>query len=187
MNLVTMQNHFPYAGLYDDPIKNSLDNEALGQYARGLAHSDAATRTLLDDLRRSDEETLVVFYGDHLPGAVYGDPLLQTNAEKRTQMPFFVWSSHRDLPETRFGATSPIFFMPLALDAMGAQIPPYYALLLDLHEEVPTLSTVFPVDPATLSTRARQLLHDLQLVQYDFSIGERHVTDEMFHEAPSNR
>ena len=187
MNLVTMQNHFPYGGLYDDPIDNSLGSEALGQYARGVAHSDAATRTLFDDLRRSDEETVVVFFGDHLPGGVYDDALMQANAEKRTQMPFFVWSSHRDLPATRFGATSPIYFMPLALDAVGARIPPYYALLLDLHAEVPTLSTVLPVDASTLSARARRLLHDLRLVQYDFSIGERHVSEEMFHQAPSNR
>ena len=186
MNLVTMQNHFPYGEMYDDPIENSLGSKALGQYARGLAHSDAATEQLLDDLRRSDEETVVVFFGDHLPGAVYDDALMQANADKRTQMPFFVWSSHRDLPATRFGSTSPIYFMPLALDAMGAHLPPYYALLMDLHAEVPTLSTVHPVDESTLSPRARQLLHDLRLVQYDFSIGKRHVTDEMFHQVPSN-
>ena len=63
-------------------------------------------------------------------------------------------------------------------------MPPYYALLLDLHAEVPNLSLSRPVDPSTLSARARGLLHDLQLVQYDFSVGERHVTEKMFHPTP---
>ena len=187
LNLVTMQNHFPYDGLYPDPIGNSLNSDALGQYARGLAHADDATRRLLERLERSDEETLVVFFGDHLPGGVYDDTLLEANGERRTQTPFFVWSNRRDLPATRYPGTSPIFFLPLALDAVGAPVPPYYALLLDLHAEVPALSTVTPVDPATLSNRARRLLRDLRLVQYDFSVGERHAVEDMFHAAPSNR
>jgi hypothetical protein len=40
------------------------------------------------------------------------------------------------------------------------------------------------VDPSTLSGRARALLRDLRLIQYDFSVGERYVTAEMFHRSP---
>ncbi len=74
--------------------------------------------------------------------------------------------------------------LPLALVAADAPLPPYYATLLDLHAEVPNLSLSRPVDPATLSDRARALLHDLRLVQYDFSVGERYATEEMFHPSP---
>lgn len=184
MNLVTMQNHFPYDGLYGDPIENSLQSDKLGQYSRGLAHADAATEQLFTELKRSQEETLVIFYGDHLPGDVYDGELIEANRDRRTETPFFLWSSHRDLPATRLADTSPNFFLPLAFEAAGAPIPPYYALLLDLHAEVPDLSLSRPIDPSTLSARARALLHDLQLVQYDFSVGERYATEEMFHPAP---
>ena len=183
MNLVTMQNHFPYDGLYGDPIENSLRSDALGQYARGLAHADDATEKLFSELKQSREETLVIFYGDHLPGAVYDGDVIRANWERRTETPFFLWSSHRDLPATRLGATSPIYFLPLAFEAADAPVPPYYALLLDLHAEVPNLSLSRPVDPSTLSNRARSLLHDFRLVQYDFSVGKRYAVEEMFHPA----
>ena len=185
MNLVTMQNHFPYGDLYGDPIENSLRNDALGQYARGLAHADEATGKLFAELKRSREETVVIFYGDHLPGDVYDDgDVIEKNFARRTETPFFLWSSRRDLPANRLAPTSPIYFLPLAFDAMNAPLPPYYALLLDLHAEVPNLSLSRPVDPSTLPARARGLLHDLRMVQYDFSVGRRYATEEMFHPSP---
>ena len=184
MNLVTMQNHFPYDGLYSDPIENSLDSDKLGQYARGLAHADAATEKLFAELKKSREETVVIFYGDHLPGDVYGSELIEANRDRRTETPLFLWSSHRDLPATRLADTSPIFFLPLAFEAIDAPLPPYYALLLDLHAEVPNLSLSRPVDPSSLTARARGLLHDLQLVQYDFSVGSRYSSEKMFHPSP---
>ena len=184
MNLVTMQNHFPYDGLYSDPIENSLRSDKVGQYARGLAHADDATEKLFAELKRSREETVVIFYGDHLPGDVYEGDVIEQNFARRTETPFFLWSSHRDLPATRLPATSPIYFLPLAFDAADAPVPPYYALLLDLHAEVPNLSLSRPVDPSTLSDPARQLLHDLRLVQYDFSVGNRYASEEMFHPSP---
>ena len=184
MNLVTLQNHYPYDGVYDDPIENNLGSDTLGQYARGLALADRATGRLLDELTRTGERTLVVFYGDHLPGAVYDDDVVRANWERRTETPFFLWSSFSDLPSTRLPPTSPIYFLPLAFEALGAQVPPYYALLTDLHDEVPNLSLGQPIDSSKLSSRARTLLNDLRLVQYDFSVGERYVTDEMFHPLP---
>ena len=63
-------------------------------------------------------------------------------------------------------------------------LPPYDALLLDHHVEVPNLSLSRPVEPSTLSDRAHALLHDLRLVQYDFSVGERYATEEMFRQSP---
>jgi phosphoglycerol transferase MdoB-like AlkP superfamily enzyme len=184
MSLVTMQNHYPYVGRYGDPIDNNLRSAALGQYARGLAHSDQATDRFLEDLKRSREKTLVVFYGDHLPG-IYDKEVMSENSIGRIrETPFFIWSSYEQLPATRFPVTSPMYFMPLAFEAAGARVPPYFALLLDLHEEVPVLNGAAPLKPAELSQRARGLLHDLRLVQYDFSVGKRYVTEEMFYAAP---
>ena len=132
MNLVTMQNHFPYDGLYDDPIANTLRSDALGQYARGMAHSDQATEKLLGEAAAgSREETLVIFYGDHLPGAVYDDDVIQANLDKQ----------HRDsvLHLVQPSAASrrrvclppaPSTSCPSRSRPIGAPVPPYYALLL---------------------------------------------------------
>lgn len=182
MSLVTMQNHYPYDGRYVDPIGNNLHSAVLGQYARGLAHSDQATDQFLEDLKRSREKTLVIFYGDHLPG-IYDAKVMGANSiERLRETPFFIWSSYEQLPATQFPVTSPMYFMPLAFEAAGARVPPYFALLLDLHAEVPVLNGAAPLKP-DLSQRARGLLRDLQLVQYDFSVGKRYVAEEMFYAA----
>ena len=74
VNLVTMQNHYPMAGIYPDnvPVTGIYGDEAAqaGGYARGLAHSDTAMDAFLHHLRSSNEKTAVIFYGDHLPGVL---------------------------------------------------------------------------------------------------------------------
>lgn len=54
VHYLTMQNHSPYAGIYDDPLGNS-EVEELGQWARGLAYSDNALRGFLNRLEDLDE------------------------------------------------------------------------------------------------------------------------------------
>jgi hypothetical protein len=185
MNVVTMQNHFPFGDRYGNPISSRPAGGELGQYARGLAHSDGATRSFFAKLRRSEEKTLVLFYGDHLPGAVYGQDVMAANSDQRlSETPFFLWSSYQRLPAIRLDRTGPEFFMPLLFDAVDAPLPPYYALLRDLHQEVPGLSRTGHVDPSRLTPQARLLLHDFNLVQFDFSAGRRYATRAMFHSTP---
>ncbi|MCW2820428.1 MAG: hypothetical protein JWR64_223, partial [Marmoricola sp.] len=70
-HLVTMQNHMPYGGQYDDPILPSgvPANFArlAGQYGRGIARTDDEFARFLDKLKKQPEPTVVIFYGDHLP------------------------------------------------------------------------------------------------------------------------
>lgn len=68
--VITMQNHAGYAGLYPDPIPvlepaSARDSWGLSDYLRGLSHADAALADLLAGLEALDEETVVLFYGDH--------------------------------------------------------------------------------------------------------------------------
>ncbi|HEX6515036.1 MAG TPA: LTA synthase family protein [Nocardioidaceae bacterium] len=192
VNLVTIQNHYPTAGEYSDPIPVSgVSGETAkqaGGYLRGLRHTDRALHEFLTSLQHSDEKTIVVFYGDHLPPlwprSVYDDNGDRTMHET----PFFLWSNFTDLPHRPLPTTSAIYFMPMVFDAVGAPLPPYYALLSALREEVPAMeqgkyvdSADRMVEEARLSPRARQLLHDYRLVQYDLSIGKRYSLRQMFY------
>jgi phosphoglycerol transferase MdoB-like AlkP superfamily enzyme len=190
VNLVTMQNHMPYTDRYDDPIRaTGPEGEPLtevGQYARGLAHSDRALQGLIARLRRSAEKTVLVFYGDHLPG-IYPDSVFESNGERvLRQTPFFVWANFPGSGD-RQPTTSPAHFMDLVLERANAAVPPYYALLEELRREVPAMDSGALLDesgrrlePAQMSTRARQLLHDYRLLQYDLSIGHRYSAEVMF-------
>jgi hypothetical protein len=69
-----------------------------------------------------------------------------------------------------------------------APVPPFYALLEQVRREVPAIEHDLVIGPdnkvtprPALSARARALLHDYRLVQYDFSVGNRYAVDEMFY------
>ena len=197
MNVVTMQNHMPYAGRYDDPVKVlGPDGRTLseaGQYVRGLEHSDAAMRSLVGDLRQLDEPTVLVFYGDHLPG-FYPPSVFAANGSARMhRTPYFVWANFptrgpRVTHPSSQGppVVSPSHFVDLATERAGAAVTPYYALLTELRRQVPALEGRTLIGPdgepephGRLSPTARRLLRDYRLVEYDLSVGHRYAEKAM--------
>ncbi len=190
VNLVTMQNHIPTTDNYEDPIGVSGlgDGEAnrVGNYARGLAHSDAALADFLADLQVTGEKTIVVLYGDHLPG-IYGSEVKDQNSDLALHStPFLIWSSEENEPRS-LPVTSPIFFLPLLYDVADAPVPPYFALLERLRSQVTALEQgrAFTgagqeLDLEDLPPDAQQVLDDARLMQYDASIGERYVLETMW-------
>lgn len=192
VNLVTMQNHIPVEGNYDDPLQvtgvEGGEAERIGQYARGLEHTDEALADFLDELSAGPEKTVVLFYGDHLPG-IYGSSVKNDNkglALYRT--PFFIWSNQpgHNVPRA-VPTTSPAFFLPLLYDVADAPLPPYLALLSEVHRHVSAIQQGRLLDTsgervaeADLDPESAQLLADLRLVQFDFSIGGRFALDRMW-------
>jgi hypothetical protein len=79
--------------------------------------------------------------------------------------------------------------MDLLLQRANAPVPPYYALLHELRQQVPAMEGGVLLDrsgqavtPGHLSARAARLLHDYRLVQYDLSVGSRFSTRTMLGE-----
>ncbi|MBS4751382.1 LTA synthase family protein [Nocardioides sp. zg-ZUI104] len=192
VNLVTMQNHIPVTDNYPDPIGvegvSGGQAERIGQYARGLEHSDAAFADFLDALDGADEETIVLFYGDHLPGIYSSDTQSANDGLRLHRTPFLVWSNRAEKNVVReVPITSPAFFLPLLYEVADAPVPPYLALLDEVREHVGAMAqgrlldtSGDPVQPEDLDDETKQLLADLRLVQYDFSIGERFAVDRMW-------
>lgn len=191
VNLVTMQNHIPVDDNYDDPIEVTGaggDGDRIGQYARGLEHTDEALAGFLETLERGPEKTIVLFYGDHLPG-IYGSTVKNENAGIALyRTPFFIWSNQPEHNVPRpVPTTSPAFFLPLLYDVADAPLPPYLALLGQVHQHVTAIqqgrlldAQGEPTTESELSAEAAQLLADLRLVQFDFSIGGRFAVDRLW-------
>ena len=189
-NVVTMQNHIPVEDSYDDPIGVTGTNEdqaaRIGQYARGLEYTDQALEEFLGDLRRSPERTVVVFYGDHLPG-IYDEKVRADQKDLAlNKTPFFIWDSMGQSPRS-LPLTSPTNFMPLLFDLVGEPLPPFYALLSEVRARFPAMEQGRLVTPAgrvlteqDLSESDRALLDDFRMVQYDLSVGERFSFDRMW-------
>ncbi len=195
INLVTMQNHTPYTGKYYDPLKvEGLDPEGadmVGQYSRGLTLSDDAMARFVRSLERSDEKTIVVFYGDHVPAGLPTSLFAKNSDRTMHETPFFIYSNFgKPNPET-LPTTSPIFFLPHVFDQANAPLPPYYMLLKELESHVSALehgrlisSGNYEVTPDSLSPEGRRVLRDYRLVQYDLSVGHRWA-EKMFYETPA--
>jgi len=191
VNLVTMQNHIPVDDAYKNPIPvtgvSGGQANRISNYARGLSYTDKALADFLARLRKSDEKTVVIFYGDHLPG-IYDSGIRDTNGDLMIhQTPFFIWSNTGEEIADPQPVTSPIFFLPLLYELADAPIPPYYALLQQLHAQVPAIEqgrilspTGQQLERTELPRKAQELLNDAQIVQYDFSIGDRYAVDQMW-------
>ncbi|WP_454777941.1 LTA synthase family protein [Georgenia muralis] len=190
-NVVTMQNHGPLSGKYDDPVDvvgpiDDARTERLGNYVRGLAHSDDALAGLVADLEALDERTVVLLYGDHLPSS-WPEAVLDLNDERtRYETPWFVWANFPTEKVETPPVLGPNFLVNQMLATVGAPVTPYNALLDELSREVPAMERTMMLDPrgeeiteADLSARGQELLEDYRLVQYDMVVGEGHVAREM--------
>jgi phosphoglycerol transferase MdoB-like AlkP superfamily enzyme len=194
-HLVSMQNHMPYGNQYDDPVTPTglpgNFSRLAGQYGRGIARTDEEFAAFLAKLKKQPEPTAVVFYGDHLPPQVYPESLVKREGQRTThETPFVIWSNgtplkHQDLP-----TTSPIQFLPKLFDALNVPIPPWFALLDDLDQQIPAMDAGLYVDAqdktvkeSQLSAQAQQALSDYRLIMYDLSIGKRYSETIMYGDA----
>ena len=192
VNVVTMQNHSPYTGVHPDPIEVSGDLDAaaaeeIGQYLRGLRHADNALAAFLAELSARQEPTVVLVYGDHLP-AIWPQSVTDAN-DRRTlhETPWFVWSTTGLADVVPAPVLGPNHLVGQLVAATGAPLTPFDALLAAVSREVPAQeagimldATGQPVAPDRLPPRARALLHDYRLVQYDLSVGERYSLETIF-------
>jgi len=193
VNLVTMQNHVPIVDWYDDPVPVETPGgrravDAIGGYARGQELTDRALHDFLGAVRAGGEPTVVVFYGDHYPAVLPSEVLDANPGLGHLTTPMFIWSSEGQRPRV-LPVTSPMTFLPLVFDLVGQPLPPYYELLTEVSEQIGAIGVGRIVSPdgtelteADLTPQQQELLNDYRLVQYDFSIGQRHAVAEMFYD-----
>lgn len=219
IELVTMQNHAPYPGIYGDEneffaadVSNVPDGEkgVIGNYAKGVQRTDEATKQFLDELDAIDRPITVVFYGDHLPGiytTAANDP---KNSIALHETDYFIWSNKASaahdvkLPESNAAYSSSNYFMAQTAQQLNARVSPYLALLTELHNEIPALSRAVTsggtwspdasityldaegkeMDPKQFSKKAKQLLSDYKMVQYDIMMGKNHLLGMGFMNLP---
>jgi phosphoglycerol transferase MdoB-like AlkP superfamily enzyme len=192
LNVVSMQNHGPFLDRHDKPIRSrgDLPSSVLAeasQYATGLRHSDDALQTFIEQLEELEERTVVVFYGDHLPGFWPESVRQKTGTRLMHETPFFVYSNFGTGSGGSYGTLSPVYFANLVLEEVKAPLSPYHSLLRRMAKHLPGISKKMLIDadnqPITednLSAKARETLHDYRLVQYDLTIGEGFIRDELF-------
>lgn len=153
---VTMQNHSSYNDWADydnfspDITVDGSDSEVLSAYLSLMKLSDQATERLVDYFAKEEEDTVIVFFGDHQPTDSVVNPVLKLNgtsssslsAEEealRYQVPFFIWANY-DIEEESGLNISANYLASRTLDAAELPKPGYFSFLSELEKQVPVIS-----------------------------------------------
>lgn len=192
---VTMQNHADFSARYENMNYDIKLNNVLAQddehfdyaenYLSLLRESDDALEYLIEYLKRSQEPTIVVFFGDHYPtlDTAFYDALMNTDVGNITledSLPmystaYFVWANY-DLGDSigKDGIVSPNFLGQDVLDMAGITSPTSRSCLRVLREKISAISAIAVYDndgvphttPESLPEELQKIIDDYSFIQY---------------------
>ena len=150
---VTMQNHSSYTESFDnfDPkIEVEDGSQTLNNYLSLLSLSDSALEDLISWFAGQEEETVIVFFGDHQTTNSVIEPILKQNGKSsstltqeeqadRYKVPFFIWANF-DIEESSGVETSANYLASRTLAAAGIPMDGYFAWLSGFSGTVPVIS-----------------------------------------------
>lgn len=188
VHLVTMQTHMPYGMKYTThPFQMAgFDTEVAADYLEDIHLSSEAFVDFLADLKQLDQRTLVVFWGDHLPG-IYDETIREQNEEVQMHLTdFMFYDSKTAFTPQNDLILSPYYFAPELLVDRGLPISGFYALLHQVSEFLPAEEKNQSYQQKnwqatrTLTKEQAKIFHDYQLITYDIVAGEQYSLDDFF-------
>lgn len=204
INLMTMQNHQPYdQHSYNNlkqfapvNISNGTNVDSLNDYVTGLHYTDMALKQFINKIDKINRPITILFYGDHLPGGIYGNDMTVDNLPLH-ETDYFIYSNKfarehgsKNLT-TNQKVVDPNDFMAMILEQTNSKVNWYQALLTNMYHQLPAVAAnpnitdekaksrnefvdqnKQLVSYKSLSAKQKQLWHDYQLIQYDMLAGK---------------
>ncbi len=191
---LSMENHQTYypldQGEYDITVESStMEGELLqtvNTYAQGVYHSTQALEKLVNYIDSREKETILVFFGDHLPTlggnyAAYAASGLFDgtgwDTETRKKMygtPFVVYGNY-DLQDgvlqKESNEISSYYLLSAAAASAGTDRTPYMNWLLDQHAKVPYYNVRMSMEE---TEEVAALRNGHRLLTYDRLVGKRY-------------
>lgn len=193
IHLVTMQTHMPYDGKYQqlEYTAKTEDNSgisSLENYLQDISYSSQSLKAFTEELKKLSRRTLVVFWGDHLPG-IYSDTIQNSN-EKHIlhETQFLMFDSQGELEKTEAPVTSPFYFAADLMNQTNQQTTGFYQLLLALQNELPAFERELYYQEgqwqreAQLNKKQAELYQAYEMIQYDIVSGEKYSLQTNFFE-----
>lgn len=193
IHLVTMQTHMPYDGKYQqlEYTAKTEDNSgisSLENYLQDISYSSQSLKAFTEELKKLSRRTLVVFWGDHLPG-IYSDTIQNSN-EKHTlhETQFLMFDSQGELEKNEAPVTSPFYFAADLMNQTNQQTTGFYQLLLALQNELPAFERELYYQEgqwhreAQLNKKQAELYQAYEMIQYDIISGEKYSLQTNFFE-----
>ncbi|NEW06256.1 LTA synthase family protein [Paenibacillus sp. SYP-B3998] len=185
----TMENHFHYfPGKFP---KNTIDVRGdiapssqgmLETLAQGIQSADNMLKELVEHYEKSDEPTIIAFWGDHLPSlgddyATYIDTKYISGKDdpdflkKMYSVPLVVWNNF-DTQRKDNLTISPSFLGPYLIELSKQQGSYYTDYLQELSKKIPVIP---PNDYYAGMNIKEEDLRDYETLQYDILFGDHHA------------
>lgn len=180
---VTMQNHSSYSEEYDnfhpDITVEGTSSKILPNYLSLIKLSDQALENLIEYFSQADEDTVIVFFGDHQPSNSVaapvwklngrsGDSLTEEEEARRYKVPFIIWANY-DIEAASNVETSANYLGSHVLRAAGLPLYDYRNYLSQLEGQYPVLTAIRAENAQGISTPVKDVkstLQDYMTLQY---------------------
>ncbi|MBQ9991072.1 MAG: LTA synthase family protein [Lachnospiraceae bacterium] len=192
---VTMQNHSSYTDAFDNftpdiTIKGSK-SFALSQYLSLLKVSDQEIEELVHYFSQQEEETILLFFGDHQPTDSVVRDIWRLNGKNdqalsreelnlRYRVPFFLWANY-DIEEKTDISTSPNYLGLLLLEAADLPLSSFHQFLDELQQSYPLISSIEVQDNEGNSRDVKEVqdkLTDYAILQYYYLMEKGEALEE---------
>lgn len=194
---VTMQNHSPYDNKdYKSDVSLDGDYPTAEQYLSLIKESDKQLGTLINHFSDCEEDTMIVFFGDHFPALPdefwkYATGVAKESEDFETQQlyyatPFFIWTNY-GLPEQDNVVTSANYLGAFALDKAGVKLSAYMRYVLDMQKTIPGISCFayygsdghfHPYEDA--NDKIQAALNEYDCIQYNELFDRKHLIPDFF-------
>lgn len=172
---VTMQNHSSYSEEYDnfhpDITVEGTKSKILPNYLSLIKLSDEALEYLIDYFSQAQEDTIIVFFGDHQPSNSVAAPVWKLNGKSgdalsdedealRYKVPFLIWANF-DIEGESNVETSANYLGGKVLQAAGLPLYNYRNYLSELEQNFPIITAIRAVDSNGVSTPVKEVKDNL--------------------------
>ncbi len=167
---VTMQNHSGYSSEYNNGMDvritaDQINSSYLNNYLSLLSYTDEAFADLIAYFSQAEEDTIILFFGDHQPNDYVIQGIYKENGvdyaslsfaeqQNRYQVPFVIWANF-DIEEQTDVYTSANYLSNLLSEAAGLPLSTYQSFLRTIQEDIPVIvatmyqdkhGTIYPIN-----------------------------------------
>ena len=139
-----------FANFTPDIEVENINSKVLNQYLSLMKKTDEAFEELVAYFAEQEEDTMIVFFGDHQPTTYVSNSIVRSNGLHpdslsleenllKYKVPYIIWSNF-EMPGTSGGETSVNYLAIDVLENCGLPLPEYQNYLKELREDYPIIS-----------------------------------------------
>lgn len=201
---VTMQNHSGYENDYDtlpQTIKitdEEFKDDQAERYLNLIHLSDEALENLINYFKNVDEDTVIVFFGDHEPGVhesfytkLFGQKSSKLKNEElmeKYKVPFIIWANY-DIEEKSDVTTSLNYLSAIMKESTGMKKTGFDNFRLEASKQFPVLTvngyfdnkgSFYSLADDEKSASFSGILEEYDILQYNYMFDKKHRVSGFF-------